>query len=121
MCIKVYLPLTRAVRDLDTVIFFSHTIPFPKVNLEDYLRQTATYIVTILTALQASATPSLEAGYTTRNFLLKIVTVLKRANTLPPSLPLEHTSQPQRMRKTLRQTLTPEEQDKMYDTASQRV
>ena len=36
-CVQSYFPRTREVRDCDTVGFFPHSIPFPKVKLKDHL------------------------------------------------------------------------------------
>ena len=59
--IKVYFPSSRIVINVDTVTFFLHIIPFPKVNLDDYLRQAAIDIIIILTSSKTSKTLSLEA------------------------------------------------------------
>ena len=63
-----YFPETRAA-----------AIPFPKVSLDDFLRQAATDIISILTAPPSTTAPSLQAGDPTRNALLEIATVLNRA------------------------------------------
>ena len=64
-------------------------IPYPKVDLDDYLRQSATYTIAILTAISSTTMPTLKSGDQTRNALLDISTVLTRVDTLltPVSLP----------------------------------
>ena len=81
-CIKCYFPKTRLVLDIETVTFFPEVISFPKVNTYDFLRRAAEDIISTLTAAPTPKAPSLEAGDTTRNILLKIVTNLKRTDIL---------------------------------------
>ena len=57
-------------------------MPFPKINTNDYLRQAAKDIITILTEPLTSTTPSLETGDETRNGLLKLASLLNIANKL---------------------------------------
>ena len=95
-CIKCYFPKTRSERDCDTITFIPHVIPFPKITTSDFLRQAATDIISILTNPPSSPIPTLEAGDTTYNALLKLATILKRKETIPnlPSLsPSLHTKQ----------------------------
>ena len=82
-CVQCYFPRTRDVRDCDTVEFFPHSIPFPKVKLQDHLRQAATDIVTLLTQPPSSTVPSLQEGDPTRNALLTLAQILKRSDTTP--------------------------------------
>jgi hypothetical protein len=84
-CVKCYFPSSGRERDVDTLEFFPKTIPFPKVTTDDYLRQAATDIISILTTKPAII-PSLAYGDDTKNALFKIATLLGRS-TLPP-LPL---------------------------------
>ena len=84
---KVYFPKSRAVRDIYTVTFFPKVISFPKFNTDDLLRQVAEDSTSILTVTPTLITPSLEAGDLTRNSLLSIATILKRAVILPVVLP----------------------------------
>ena len=63
--------------------FFFHDITFPKVNLDDFLRQVATNIITLLTSPSSSTTASLEKGDPTRNALLKIIETVKTAEKIP--------------------------------------
>jgi hypothetical protein len=47
-CIKCYMPATSRERDVDTVEFFPKKIPFPEISTEEYLKQAATDILSIL-------------------------------------------------------------------------
>jgi hypothetical protein len=47
-CHKCYVPSTFGVRDALTIGWFPHNIPFPKVSTDDYLRQTATDMLSLL-------------------------------------------------------------------------
>lgn len=76
-CIKVDFPKTRSERNVDTVNFFPVIIYYPKVDLNNYLRQAATDAITILTASPSPAAPILKAGDPTCNTLFKIAKVLQ--------------------------------------------
>ena len=64
-------------------LIFLTVLPYPKVNLEDFLKQAATDFITILNATPFETTPWIHAGNPTRNTLLYIATVLNRAEKLP--------------------------------------
>ena len=82
-CIKCYFPSTRSERDCDIVTFFPNVVPFPKVTTDDFLRQAATDIVSILSQSSSKTNiPSLEAGDTTRNAILKLAKLLNRTDKL---------------------------------------
>ena len=83
-CIRCYFPETQSERNVDTVTFFPQKIKFPEVNLDDFLRQSATDIISILTAPPSTTTVLLKVGDETRNDLLQIATILKRTVQLPP-------------------------------------
>ena len=83
-CIKVYFPKIRSEQNCDTITFFPTVIPYPEVKLEDFLRQAASDIITILTPPPSTTiTSSLQAGDTTKNALLDIATIFHRADDLP--------------------------------------
>ena len=82
-CVKCFVTDTRKELDCDTVSFFPKTIPFPAIKTDDFLRQAALDIISILSEPPSSTVPSLEAGDETRNALLKIATALNRIETLP--------------------------------------
>ena len=82
-CVKVYFTRTRKERDCDIVEFFPHDIPFPSVSLKDHLHQAADDIVNILTEPPSSTVPSLKAGDPTRNAILELAQLLKRAQKIP--------------------------------------
>ena len=107
-CIRCYFPKTRSERNVDTVTFFPAAIPFPKVSLNDFLRQAATDIISILTAPPSTTAHSLQAGDPTRNVLLEIATVLNRAEKLPVTSPPTSYVPPQRV-KTVKKITTPPE------------
>ena len=72
---------------MDTVTFFTRDIPIPKVGLDNFLRQAATDIITILTSSPSTTTTSLEPGDPTQNAIQKIAEMLNRAEILqnPPT------------------------------------
>jgi hypothetical protein len=69
------------------VTFFPSNIPFPDIRLDDFLRQAANDIITILTQPQSPTTPTLQAGDPVRNALLTLATQLKRIDNIPEPLP----------------------------------
>ena len=75
------------MQDVDTVTFFPSNIPFPEIKLDDFLRQTAGGIISILTAPPKSIIPTMNVGDTTRNALLELARILKASKTLPKLLP----------------------------------
>ena len=79
-CLMCYFPETRSTRPVDTVTFFPSSIPVPEVKLEDFLRQAAIDIVTILQDPPSTTTLKLQVGNETRNALLDIALILKRCD-----------------------------------------
>ena len=82
-CLTCYFPQTRAERHVDTVKFFPHTVPIPKMQLEDFLRQTATDIVHLLKQPPSSVVPSLQAGEPTYNAIRDIACIFNQPELLP--------------------------------------
>ena len=82
-CINCYFPHTRSQKDVDTVTFFPKTIRFPKISIDDFLRQAAMDIVSILNDPPSTTTLSLKVGDNTRNALLEVAKILKRTETIP--------------------------------------
>ena len=78
-CMKCFVPRTRTEINADTLIFIPKKINFPEVTAEDFLKQAASDIITILTTPQSSPIPSLEAGNKTKNALLQLAQILNRA------------------------------------------
>ena len=74
---SICFPKTHSTRDCDTIKFFPHDTPFPKIKTIDFLHQAATDIVDILKNPPSTTTPSLAAGYPVRNALLTLTTQLK--------------------------------------------
>lgn len=79
-CLMCYFPETRSTRPVDTVTFFPSSIPVPEVKLEDFLRQAAIDIVTILQDPPSTKALKLQVGNEMRNTLLDIASILKRCD-----------------------------------------
>ena len=73
----------REVRDCDTVEFFPYSIPFPRVTLNDHLKQAATNIISILSNPPSTTVPSLLAGEDTNQALYEIAKLLGRVDNIP--------------------------------------
>ena len=82
-CIQVYFEKTRSMRIIDTVTFFPKKIKFPQVQLEDFLKQAAMDIITLLTQPPESTTITVQARDATKNALLQLATILNKAELLP--------------------------------------
>ena len=82
--VKFYFLRTKTIRDCDIVTFFPASVLFPKIKLEDFLKQAATDIITILTQPPSTTTPSLQAEDPVRNVLLTLATQLKRIEPIIP-------------------------------------
>ena len=85
-CVQCYFPRTREMRNCDTVEFFPHDMPFPKVSFKDHLHQAAIDLVSMLTHPPSSAVTSLQDGDSTRNALLQMAQILKRVDSLPETV-----------------------------------
>jgi hypothetical protein len=86
-CVKCYMPLTSSVRDSDTVAFFPHHIPFPKVTTNDFLRQSIEDILSLLKNSPPTTIPSLTTGDNTKAAIAQIAKLLNRHIPAPPSIP----------------------------------
>jgi hypothetical protein len=89
-CVKCYLPSTAIERDVDTLQFFPNKIPFPNILTEDYLKQAASDILTVLQN-PPSNLPCLAYGDATNNAIdVQLATLLGRAVAppAPPNLPV---------------------------------
>ena len=95
-CVKCYMPLTSAERDSDTVAFFPHSIPFPAVTTDDFLRQSITDIVSLLKNSPPSTVPSLQAGDATTAAIQQIAKLLNRhcKKPTPVDLSIQTDAQP---------------------------
>ena len=71
-------PRMRKVRDCETIEFFPHDTPFPKVSIKDHLQKAATDIVTILSQPPSPTKTSLEEKDSTRNAILNLEYMLNR-------------------------------------------
>ena len=67
--ISYYVSCIHDEIQVDIVTCFPKIVPFPKVNLDTFLRQVESDIITMLTYLPPTTAPSLEAGYPTRDTL----------------------------------------------------
>ena len=121
-CVQCYFPRTIVVRDCDTVEVFPHSIPFPKVKLQDHLKQAAANIFTLLTQPPSSTAPSLQEGDPTRNALLTLAQTLKRSDTTPEpaSTPDSATSTISPLRVS-KMPSTSEDTTRCYSTTPQRA
>jgi hypothetical protein len=83
-CHKCYIPSTFGIRDALTIDWFPSNVPFPKVSTDDYLRQTATDMLTLLQGSATHPVPSLTYGSHITNAYIQIAQILKRATAPPP-------------------------------------
>ena len=79
-CIRCFFPRNRSERVVDTVTFFPHSIPFPKIDTETFLRQAATDIVDLLKNPPNTSIPTLTAGNSTYNAIRKLADILHRSD-----------------------------------------
>ena len=113
-CIQCYMPLTRSTINCDTLAFFPHNIPFPKVSTDDYLKQATQDIIQLLTHPIAQL-PYLQVGDVTKNAILQIAQMLNRSidqvvdlnNTTPYKTKLLPTNVPNHIEKLPRVQRTP--------------
>ena len=82
---KCYLPITKTDVDTDTITFIPHVISIPEMKLEDFIRQAASDIITLLIYPPPTSAPSIAVGNSTRNGLLQLATLL-HTNTVPEKL-----------------------------------
>ena len=82
-CVKCYFPRAKSTQDCDTVTFFPTTVPFPEIKLDEFFRQAESDIITILTLLPSSTTPSLQARYPVRNTRNTLETQLNWIKNIP--------------------------------------
>ena len=87
-CHKCYLPSTAGIRDALTVDWFPHKVPFPKVTTDEYLRQTALDMLTLLENKVDNPVPSLTYGSDITNAYVQIAKILKRATAPPKTAPI---------------------------------
>ena len=75
-CVKCFLPKSRREVHSDTVTFIPAKINFPSVSVNDFIKQAASDLITLLTHPPPKTIPTLEAGDPVRNALLRIATSL---------------------------------------------
>jgi hypothetical protein len=86
-CVTCFAPDTRKELISDTVTFIPSQYKFPEITTDDFLKQAATDIISILNKPPSSTVPTLEAGDPTRNALLKIAEALHRIKSYPDPIP----------------------------------
>ena len=87
-CYKTFLTDTNAIRDTLTLDWFPKTVPFPKVTNDNYLRQTADDLLSLLQPAQpATQAHSLTYGSNVTNAYIQIAQLLRRATTPPTPRP----------------------------------
>ena len=77
-CVRCYFTRTRSERNVDTVTFIPHSIPFPTMTIDTFLRQAATDIVTLLKKPPNPSIPRLQAGDSTYTALQQLADLLQR-------------------------------------------
>ena len=82
-CYKVFLSATDSTRDAVTLEWFPHTIPYPTVTHDTYLRQTAEDLLALLKPQNKENLSDLTFGSPIFNAYVKIAQILKRATTRP--------------------------------------
>ena len=80
-CFQCYIPSTASIRHALTVEWFPHKVPFPKTTTEEYLRQIASDLISILKTKNVKTFPNLEYGNKVLNAFQQIATILQRATT----------------------------------------
>ena len=77
---------------IDTLVFNPHTIPIPSVNINNFLRQTASDIDTLLKRPQSILPTSLQIGNQICNGLFQLATILKtnKANIILTTVIFNH-------------------------------
>jgi hypothetical protein len=86
-CHKCYIPSTSQSWNVLIVDWFPHTVPFPNVNSDDYLRQTADGMLSNLRSRKGNQSP-LAFGSTTKNAFIQIAQILRRATKQKITSPL---------------------------------
>ena len=91
-CVTIYFPKTRKTAVLGTVTFIPHSVKFPKVTLEEFLKQATEDIITILKSpkLLPSTIPQLSMRDDTTNALTTIAEALHQVAKLPTSRRQNH-------------------------------
>jgi hypothetical protein len=93
-CYRYYIPSTFGIRDALTADWFPHNVPFPKVSNDEYLRQTANDMLTLLQDKTDNPIPSLTYGSSIANAYIQIAKLLKRAIAPPKSTPVPPAPEP---------------------------
>ena len=81
-CLSCYFPSTKSERPTNTVTFFPDTIPIPKLGLENFLRQSVSNAVTLLSDPPSTKILELQEGDETQNMVQQLAENLKQTTTL---------------------------------------
>ena len=92
-CVTIFKPTTRKELITDTVTFIPHSIPIPKVSVDDFLIQACDDIKVILNN-KNDMIPSLQAGDTARNAVRQIAQALRQSIEIPPKQTTQHIVHP---------------------------
>ena len=79
----------REERDYNTIEFFLNKIPFLRVLLNDFLKQVATDIITILLQLLSPMVSLLKVGDPTQNIILELAKLLGRVEQILESIEVD--------------------------------
>ena len=71
-----FIPSSRTEIVPDTLVFIPHTILIPTINTDNFLTQAAFDIITLLTCTPSNIPSTLQKGYSTKNGLLQLATLL---------------------------------------------
>ena len=82
-CFKCFNPTTRQEVVTDTVEIIEDNIPLPITSIDEYLKQSIDDILSVLTKPQQSTLPFLKYGDDTKNAIIKIAELLKKAIANP--------------------------------------
>ena len=74
----MYFPKTQKIHDVSKLEIIPDQIPIPEVKMNDFLKQAAIDIISILQQPLSTTVILLKAGDPTRNALLDIASILKQ-------------------------------------------
>ena len=83
-CVECFFPKSKRTRHIPKIEIIPHDVPIPEVNMNDFLCQAATDIISVLQTPPSTTVVSLDAGDPTRNALERIADILQR-KTSPPA------------------------------------
>ena len=75
----MYFPNSLSIRTVGTVHYFTHTIPFPKIILEDHLMQVSSDIVALIANPPSTVTQELQSGNEIKIAILELAFIFNNA------------------------------------------